>query len=1058
MVAPRIDDARAAGVQTFAEILAYRAAHHPDRVIFRHWVGDGATVTPLTYGELAARSAGVAARLADARVAPGDRVLLLVPPGLDYIAAFFGTLVAGAIAVPAFPPHPRRRDDRVGGVIVDCAPRVALVDAAGRERVTAAAAHVPGLDAVALVDVPAPGAPTPPLPAGRHSTDAVALLQYTSGSTADPRGVVLTHRHLLANAAAIHAVAAHQAGDEAVFWLPPYHDMGLIGGVLQPVYGDVPTTVMAPATFLQRPARWLEALARFRATTTGAPDFAYRLCVERIPAGDRDALDLSAWRTAFNGAEPVRAETITRFTQAFAGANVRRDLFVACYGLAEATLLVAARRVDASVVSEPVGCGAPVAETTLQVVDPDTGRAAAPGEHGEIWVAGPAVATRYWRDDAPGVFAARGADTPDGAGYLRTGDLGTVTDDGIVITGRGRELIIVGGRNHFPDDLERTVERAHPHVRPNAAVAFGVTGDRGEALVVVAEVVRRHTAARDAEVMHAIRDAVGRTHDILPVDVVLVPPHGISRTSSGKRRRLATRDAYLGGALPARVDGGARAPTAERPSTAEVIGRWIAAELGVPAAELTAATELRGLGLDSVGTTHLLLDLEAATGKLLEPSVIWAQRTVGDLVAYVDAAPAAARASEAAGAGGADVSAWPEVREFVAQRATLERAAGGAVLGGTYDGIAGRTLSREGVPLVNFASYNYLGLNGHPAVLSAAARATARWGTSTSASRLVSGERAVHADLERALAGFIGVEAALAFVGGHATNTGVIPMLVGPGDLVLGDASAHNSALLGAAHSGARRVLVPHNDLAALDDALRRERPRARRALILVEGLYSAEGDLPDLPALVELKRRHDALLMVDEAHSLGVLGATGRGIAEETGVRADVVDVWMGTLSKALASCGGYVAGRRVLIDYLRWNTPGFVFSVGLPPANAAAALAALEVMRAEPERVARLRANARAFVAALRAAGVPVGDGAGAPVVPVAVGDTSRALLLVARLAARGVNVAPLIPPAVPPGHERLRFFISADHRPDDVARAATAVAEAFAAIVAVPASSGE
>ncbi len=344
----------------------------------------------------------------------------------------------------------------------------------------------------------------------------------------------------------------------------------------------------------------------------------------------------------------------------------------------------------------------------------------------------------------------------------------------------------------------------------------------------------------------------------------------------------------------------------------------------------------------------------------------------------------------------------------------------------------------DGVPHVNFASYDYLGLNQHPNVAKAAKEAIDTYRTSVSASRIVAGERPVHRELEAALADFYQVEDAVAFVSGHATNVSAIATIMGQYDGIFQDELMHNSGLVGAKLSGARCHSFRHNNMASLEQQLEENRGNYRNALIVVEGLYSMDGDLPDLPKLIELKQRYGCWLMVDEAHSLGVLGKTGRGIAEHYGVNPRDVDIWMGTLSKTLASCGGYVCGSRELVEVLKFNAPGFVYSVGMPPANAAAAKAALDALVAEPERVRRVQENGRLFLAEAKEAGLDTGTSEGFAVVSVMVGDILRAVKLSERLLEAGINALPIVYPAVPMKAARIRFFITALHQPDDIKRA--------------------
>jgi 8-amino-7-oxononanoate synthase len=364
-----------------------------------------------------------------------------------------------------------------------------------------------------------------------------------------------------------------------------------------------------------------------------------------------------------------------------------------------------------------------------------------------------------------------------------------------------------------------------------------------------------------------------------------------------------------------------------------------------------------------------------------------------------------------------------------------------------FDGVAGARLRADGQELVNFGSYNYLDLAGHPSIAAAVADAVRRYGTSSGASRIVAGERPVHQELEQGLARRLGAEAAMVFVGGHATNVTTIGHLMGPDDLIVHDALIHNSVIEGAKLSGARRLSFPHDDLGALQRMLQRHRSDHRRVLIVVEGVYSMDGDAPNLPALVRLKKQYGALLMIDEAHSLGVLGPTGGGLGEHHGVDASEVDLWMGTLSKTLCSCGGYLAGREPLITWLKYTVPGFLFSVGMSPPDAAAALAALRLWEAEAERVGRLQRNAARLVARLRGHGLDVGGAGPSAVVPVILGDSARALRWSQDLLARGYCVPPLMYPAVEEDRARLRLFVSAGHSDADL----DGVADAIATLIA-------
>ena len=1080
------DDARAAGVRTLVDLLEYRARIQPSHVVFRFVDGEGREQDVLTFAALQRRARAIAAHLSE-HVVPGDRVVLLVPPGLEYIAAFFGCLYAGVVAVPAYPPNPRRADPRVSRIVADCGARIALVSDAFMARLDGWLALTPELNGLTWLDA---GRLADGDPAGWRDSPAagasLAMLQYTSGSTGDPRGVMLTHANLLHNSAVIHRVSRHRPEDNGVFWLPPFHDMGLIGGILQPIYAGLSAALMAPATFLQRPFRWLEAMSRYKATTSGAPNFAYDLCVERVGAAERATLDLSHWRTSFNGAEPIRADTLERFATAFAESGLRRDVILPCYGLAEGTLLVSGgpaeraplrvladrRSLESGELRTPdeggsaaialVASGEPVAEQTVAIVDPDTAAACADGQVGEIWVAGESVASGYWgRPEASAAtFQARMAGSE--LAFLRTGDLGVFVAGQLIVTGRLKDLVIIDGRNYYPHDIEVAAERSHPDLRPGFTAAFGVASDARERLVLVAEVVRQHKPENDRALFQAVRTELAATVGVVPEEIILIRQNTIPRTSSGKIQRRACRVAYLGGSLEVVGRWKTRGSDVATPNAAisAFVIDWVREELQVDPARLDPQTKLRELGLDSLAATRLMVALEGRFGRRIDPARLWEQPDIGSLARHLASLDARGTPSASPrlaerptygvpSAESTDVAQWAEYRALRTRLDSLAEHGIASPFFQVHEGVTGSEAIVDGRTVVNFANYNYLGLSGDPDVTRAAQDAVERWGSSVSASRVVSGERPVHRALEREIASFVGAEDAIVYIGGVPANVSTISHLVGAEDVVLCDQLVHNSAMQGAEFSGARRLVFPHNDWGALDAMLTRVRAQHRRALVVIEGIYSADGDVPDLARFVEVKSRHHAMLMVDEAHSIGVLGATGRGLAEHAGVDPAQVEIWMGTLSKSLASCGGYIAGSAALVEYLKYTSPGFVYSVGIPPSNAAAALAAIRKLRAEPARVERLRDRAARFLALCREAGLDTGASAGTPIVPVIIGDSLKAARLSAMLLERGINVQPMVAPSVPEHLARLRFFVAATHSDAQLRTAVRALVAAMAEV---------
>ncbi|MBF6078064.1 aminotransferase class I/II-fold pyridoxal phosphate-dependent enzyme [Nocardia beijingensis] len=477
-------------------------------------------------------------------------------------------------------------------------------------------------------------------------------------------------------------------------------------------------------------------------------------------------------------------------------------------------------------------------------------------------------------------------------------------------------------------------------------------------------------------------------------------------------------------------------------AVAAVVRAEFARVSGFPAERLRDAQTLGDdLGFDSLMLTDLIAalvrKLPAAT---IDPARFTPTTTLGDVIAHVTT-PAGAPQRTSVAAEPAEpprTVVEPEYRisDFAEVKAITERVAGVEALGlsNPYflvnDGVTRDTSVIDGAPVINFSSFNYLGLSGHPAVVAAVQDAVARYGSSCSASRILSGEKPVHRELEAELAGLLGTEDAIALVGGHSTNVTIIGHLAGPEDLVIHDSLAHDSIVQGCKLSGATRRPFPHNDHAALDALLTEIRHRYRRVLILIEGVYSQDGDIPDLPAIIAVKKKHKALLMIDEAHSVGVLGAGGGGIGEHFGVDRGDVELWSGTMSKALAGCGGYVAGSAELIRFLKYTTPGFVYSVGMTPMNAAASVAAIRQLRSDNEPLERLRHNSRLFLRLAREAGIDTGDSLDTPIVPCLVGDSLKALKLSNALLRRGVNVNPILYPAVPENLARLRFFVTACH----------------------------
>ena len=558
---------------TMVHLVRYWANVHPNKVAYYLSDGESDEDTSLTYAELDHAARATAVKILENHPV-GSRVLMLYPPGtLEFITGFFGCLYAGCIAVPAYPPKRNRKGARIQGIAGDCQASVALttqdlVDQILRDdnmRAEMQGLQLIGTDkldrsiAIQFNEIPI------------YDTN-LAVLQYTSGSTGEPKGVMLTHANLIRNCEIISTLFGEHYTSIGCSWLPTYHDMGLIGGILAPLFFGATLALMSPMTFLQRPVRWLRTISKYRATTSGGPNFAFQLCVDKVTDEEMEGLDLSSWRVAFNGAEPVRASTLEQFSQRFARIGFRHDAHLPCYGMAETTLIVTggpchlppvirsfdgrqldARRVRPVENSEEsarklVGCGVTTANVKVLIVDPETRKKLNDNEIGEIWVDGPSVGLGYWEkpDTNREVFQAM---TQDGEGpYLRSGDLGFLSEGQLYVAGRVKDLIIVRGVNRYPQDIEQTVEECHESIQSSAAAAFADDSGPRERLIITVE-VQRSLEDDWNPVVQSIRRSVTAVHEI-PPDAVLLVRHGsLPKTSSGKIQRHACLKGFREGTL-----------------------------------------------------------------------------------------------------------------------------------------------------------------------------------------------------------------------------------------------------------------------------------------------------------------------------------------------------------------------------------------------------------------------------------------------------------------------------------------------------------------------------
>jgi acyl-CoA synthetase (AMP-forming)/AMP-acid ligase II len=557
---------------TLVEILKERAARQGGERIYTFLYGQ--EEHSLTYAQLDTIARSAAARLLQ-QCAPGDRALLIYPPGLDYVIALFACMYAGVISVPSYVPRPNRPLSRLEAIMANAEPKVVLTT---RELLNAPKGmfrqqESPLANLARLATDEIPSDASVEFSAPKITAETPVILQYTSGSTASPKGVTLTHGNIVDNTAAIEKNFPLDTASSTVFWLPPYHDMGLIGGILQPLCTGFPVCLMSPVAFLQRPSRWLQTISRLRATCSGGPNFAYDLCVRRVSEEEMSEIDLSSWKIAFNGAEPIRKQTLDDFSEKFARCGFQRSSFHPCYGLAESTLMATGMDRDGTGVQfqtvsrtalekdqinpplanddelELVSSGHAAGNQDVRIVDPATTKAVPANSVGEVWISGPSVAAGYWGRPKETEETFRAYLAMGEGPFLRSGDLGFLREGQLYITGRIKDLVIIRGQNYYPHDLEFTAQRCHPALQPASGAAFSVQRDGIERLILMQEVDGRLGSDELKEITARISASITETHDLHVDQVVLVKPWTIPRTTSGKIQRYLCRAAYVAGTL-----------------------------------------------------------------------------------------------------------------------------------------------------------------------------------------------------------------------------------------------------------------------------------------------------------------------------------------------------------------------------------------------------------------------------------------------------------------------------------------------------------------------------
>ena len=675
-------------ITNFVDLLKLRATEHPDKTAYIFLENGEREDARLTYAQLDRKASEIADYLLNSGTQPGDRALLLYPAGLDFITGFFGCLYAGIIAVPAYPPRRNQSLDRLQAIAQDCQPTLALTtqkviidaqksweqDPLSSDLIWLATDNIPTL-------ISCTATPSRPLYSKLSVTEdqSLAFLQYTSGSTGTPKGVMVSHENMLHNSKMIYVCFESKPGHTGVSWLPFHHDMGLIGGVLQTIYGSGTVVLMSPVAFLQKPIRWLQAISDYKIMTSGGPNFAYELCAQTARPDQIATLDLSCWSLAFTGAEPIRPETLERFSTTFASCGFKRNAFYPCYGMAETTLLVTGgsrteepvtyhissdalernRVIVSSIPTESkqvVGCGRSWLEQTVKIVDPQTLMPCERGQVGEIWVAGKSVAQGYWQRPEQTEQAFRAKLAGSKTNFLRTGDLGFFHNQELFVTGRLKDIVIIHGRNHYPQDIEQTVENAHEAIQISGCAAFSVEKRSAEQLVVAAEVTRAYLRSLHEdeqiknEIVLAIRRAVSKTHELQLYAIQLLKTGSLPKTSSGKVQRKQCRRQFLDSSLTVigewtRDLQAVAAPSEEisvvlselttEQEKIQAVEIWlmnrIAHRAQITPAEIDRQEPLASYGLNSLQVVEMSTELEAWLGHPVMPTIVYDFPTVAAL-------------------------------------------------------------------------------------------------------------------------------------------------------------------------------------------------------------------------------------------------------------------------------------------------------------------------------------------------------------------------------------------------------------------------------------------
>ncbi|MBN9230440.1 MAG: aminotransferase class I/II-fold pyridoxal phosphate-dependent enzyme [Legionella sp.] len=1054
----------------------------PEKIAFT-FLKDNQELIDISYAELMKKISGVSRVILES-TKPGEPIVLLYSSGVNFIVAFIACLFTDRLAIPAYPPINCSAVTRLENIIKSAKPALILSEELilknlkkipyikyllfpyVKKRVLRSF-HVPENIGFLFEKVSRMIA-TDALTDEKIYTDfnnikGCAFIQYTSGTTASPKGVMISHENIAHNLHLIREAFNIHSESKGFIWLPPYHDMGLIGGILVPLYHRFPVILTSPLNFIKNPNIWLESISKYRATISGGPNFAYNLCNQRTREELLSTLDLSSWEIAFCGAEPIHAETMNRFVQKFKPCGFKPSALVPCYGNAESTLIVSSTHhdEDLKVVSvnreglsngqvilsdspgsiQVVDCGRPL--MNVKIASTETGEFLAENQVGEILISGYSVTSGYWNN--PEKTASTFKKAVDGDRYYHSGDVGFLVDGKLFITGRINDLIIIGGCNYFAHEIESIVNSCSPEIRSGATVAYDASIGGANQLFLAVE-VKHEKMEHYADLTRQILLAVNKNLGISAQEIFLLKPHTILKTTSGKLQRRQTAQFIVDHPeqilyrYSNQLEQHERTPgnfskqqevneISHRKRTSTEIESALIDLINENFSQLLTCkpnTLLTSLGLDSIMYIKLLSSLKQ---KLLidfevTDLLVDKNQTVHTLALEIARLAQVRKRIQR-------LDELPKIQNLLARHAQLVDHKYDSLFMRAFDGPSDSTLILDGKTYLNFASYNYLGLSNTPGMKEFIKTQIDRYGSSVSASRLVAGNRILTEQLEHELAAFVGYPDAIVYTAGYQTVISTITHLFGQGDAIIYDELAHNSSLLGSYYSGAELHTFKHNNPDSLEEKLKILADKFEKVLIITEGVFSMDGDIAPLDKIIALKKKYGCFLMVDEAHSLGVIGETGRGIIEYYKQSPQDVDIVLGTLSKAFASCGGFVCASKQLIQYMKFSAPGFVFSAGISPANSAAALYALSCIKENPQFMQQMQQNADYFLGQLTALGLNTGSSRHTPIVPIIIKDSNKTIEASYRLFCQGIYAPPIIAPGVTEDQARIRFFITALHQ---------------------------